>query len=765
MGILSVGRKVARYGGKQLRRGAGFVKKNWKKGVLLGLLARGRRGNDDLSEEELDEAAEALTEDGGGSEAMAQTIQDSQSDELAIKAAESAAEVEGLKSVKSKTKSITQEVNILSERTNKILRNYGLDAISTAPSPLESMEMTVEQSSGFKTPLTPQASKLDLSGLVLKYKQYNPDSKLDKIIELLGASNDILAVNAKLQQLDTRYDVTKADGQLIAAIKEDSEIRKLKRKEHNVNVLDARDEAKAGDTKIGSKVKTSLSKAGEGIVDMAKSNPIGTALGLGTLLSEIAGNRSTSDQGTYRDPNTYTDEEKEEFRKEGKTTYDSRYASGVTKTGAKMAEFNELPKGVKEPAGHRARTYYHGKNLKLPGATGTGFYEAHLGRKKYDREKMEKHNYTYSGYALNAGQFEELGNYTYLTSKVGWRKLGKGNNPWTWHSGIDLSTNGKASPVYSPVTGVVARSGDYVYANKSKRNLEGGNDEGGGRFISIVDFNGRHHLLMHLDKNGLPPVGKLVYRGDRVGTIANCWKRPGRMHLHYEIRVPTKSGDNVPRDTIIENPIDYLNYLTLKNAMRNDDQAANLDYSALTKKQIDELGDPIQANLPYAALNPHDSRLIKDVFLDDTYLKYGTINQSWQTKGLTEARNQIFNKSKGFGTGVSTASKNKGAKTTNVEVAQNTNNAKSTQATASPATNGPDVSSGAVSFTADNKFSGKIPKVIEPIENKESVAVATETSDVKSPDIFIKKGGNQVSNNIVVNSYYFKNSPIDNQYI
>lgn len=107
-----------------------------------------------------------------------------------------------------------------------------------------------------------------------------------------------------------------------------------------------------------------------------------------------------------------------------------------------------------------------------------------------------------------------------LTSKFGWREIGRGKE---WHQGVDLCSPipGKKVPVYSSASGKVTRVGKLgTYGNVVM-------------ILHSIDGKIYETNYAHLDSYKVK-VGQEVKQGEQIGIMGNTGGSFG-VHLHFEI--------------------------------------------------------------------------------------------------------------------------------------------------------------------------------------------------------------------------------------
>jgi murein DD-endopeptidase MepM/ murein hydrolase activator NlpD len=110
---------------------------------------------------------------------------------------------------------------------------------------------------------------------------------------------------------------------------------------------------------------------------------------------------------------------------------------------------------------------------------------------------------------------------TKVTSPYGMRIHPK-HGDWRKHHGVDFGAGGKdrTPDIIASAEGIVLFA-DYI--------------NGYGNLVVIGHANGVHTVSAHLHADGLPPMGKHVKAGEKIGTMDQTGDSTG-IHLHYEQR-------------------------------------------------------------------------------------------------------------------------------------------------------------------------------------------------------------------------------------
>lgn len=128
-----------------------------------------------------------------------------------------------------------------------------------------------------------------------------------------------------------------------------------------------------------------------------------------------------------------------------------------------------------------------------------------------------------------------------LTSKFGWREIGRGRE---WHQGVDLASPvaGKKVPIYASADGEVSYAAPLsTYGNSV-------------RIVHKIDGVTYETNYAHLDKIMVKRLDK-VKKGQQIGVMGNTGGSFG-VHLHFEVHVGRYAAGQ-------PNAKDPMNWITL----------------------------------------------------------------------------------------------------------------------------------------------------------------------------------------------------------
>jgi len=226
---------------------------------------------------------------GEGSGLSDKTADDLDNTLIGIEKAKADSEFEGAKQEVKDLDKIQSTAEALSKRSMQILNKAGLKEIKKGPSFIDTeMKGTIPNISQIQN----QNGPIDQSNeIILKYKQYNPESKLDEIIGLLRSNNDLLSINNELNKLGIDTNKSSVDANLATAVNEAVNLKQLEGKESSLNE-DIREEKSTQSGVYNGVSESSNGKSNSGSFgSIAKGGLLGGLLAGGMGLSSLGGNK------------------------------------------------------------------------------------------------------------------------------------------------------------------------------------------------------------------------------------------------------------------------------------------------------------------------------------------------------------------------------------------------------------------------------------------------------------------------------------------